>query len=273
MKEIRYSRQSSELHCVRNRESGLRDSRRLGCSPRTRRLRVHVSTRFLKETTVVNNALRVAESQCGCLESAKSRKRIGGFLRRRVVLPHFWSAMTACVLLCGCGARQDTFKPHIVITVPDGGGASTSRNFLISGYVLTDRGVKSVSVQGVDLPVMKNAIKIQAFMFRTAISGKAAIYTIRAVDVSGNVSTLLLPVRVDTVKPSFQSVKVEHSGTKLRVTGVASDDQRVSQVLANGNRLAITPGLQVEFFVEAPGPWIDLKVIDAAGNSTQFRAQ
>ena len=175
--------------------------------------------------------------------------------------------------LCGCEGKPDTFKPRIVITIPDRGGASVTRNFLISGYVLADRGVKSISAQGVDLPVQRNGIKIQAFTFRTAISGSAADYTIRAVDISGNVSTRILPVRVDTVKPSFRSVKVEHGGTILRVTGIVSDDQRVSEVLANGNRLNVTPGLQVEFFVEAPGPWIDLQVIDAAGNTARFRAQ
>ncbi|WP_407542224.1 hypothetical protein Q0M94_18365 (plasmid) [Deinococcus radiomollis] len=177
------------------------------------------------------------------------------------------------MFLCGCGGKPDTFKPRIVVTVPDGNGASATRNFLISGYVLADRGVKSISVQGVELPVPKNSAKIQAFTFRTAISGKAAIYTIRATDISGNVSIRPLSVRVDTVNPSFQSVKVEHAGTVLRVTGIVSDDQRVSQVLANGNRLPITPGSQVQFFVEAPGPWIDLQVIDAAGNSARFRAQ
>ena len=222
---------------------------------------------------ITNNMSRVATSQCVQREPVGGVSRTVGRPRRFVPLSYLWSGLTVCVFLCGCGGKPDTFRPRIVITVPDGGGASITRNFLISGYVLTDRGVKSVSVQGVNLPVQKNGTKIQAFTFRTAISGAAASYTIRATDVSGNVSTRLLPVRVDTVKPRFQSVKVEHSGTTLRVTGIASDDQRVSQVLANGNRLNITPGLQVEFFVEAPGPQIDLQVIDAAGNTAHFRAQ
>jgi hypothetical protein len=165
------------------------------------------------------------------------------------------------------------FKPRIVVTVPDSSEASATRNFLISGFVLADRGVKSISVQGMELPVPRNNVKIQAFTFRTAISGSAATYTIRATDISGNVSVRSLPVRVDTVKPGFKSVKVEHAGTVLRVTGTVSDDQRVSQVFANGSRLNITPGLQVQFFVEAPGPWVDLQVIDAAGNSARYRAQ
>jgi hypothetical protein len=165
------------------------------------------------------------------------------------------------------------FKPRIVVTVPDSSEASATRNFLISGFVLADRGVKSISVQGMELPVPRNNVKIQAFTFRTAISGSAATYTIRATDISGNVSVRSLPVRVDTVKPAFKSVKVEHAGTVLRVTGTVSDDQRVSQVFANGSRLNITPGLQVQFFVEAPGPWVDLQVIDAAGNSARYRAQ
>ena len=190
-----------------------------------------------------------------------------------MTLSSLWSGLAVCVLLCGCGGRPDTFKPRIVITAPDGDGASTTRNFLISGCVLADQGVKSISVQGVKLPIQRNGIKIQAFSFRTAINGSAATYTIRAVDTSENVSVRTFPVRVDTVAPRFRLTKVEHVGTSLQVTGIVKDDQQVSQVLANGTRISITPGLRVEFFVEAPGPTIDLQAVDAAGNAAHFRAQ
>lgn len=221
----------------------------------------------------MNHPFPVIPYQRVARELVRNARRTAERPRWRASQSYLWCGLAVCVFLCGCEGKPDTFKPRIVITVPDGGGANVTRNFLISGYVLADRGVKSISAQGVDLAVQRNGIKIQAFTFRTAISGTAADYTIRAVDISGNISTRVLPVRVDTVKPSFRSVRVEHAGTTLRVTGIVSDDQRVSQVLANGNRLNITPGLQVEFFVEAPGPWIDLQVIDAAGNTAHFRAQ
>ena len=241
--------------------------------PWKRTSRLLPGTECSKETAITEYPFHTTPSRRVYRELVGRARRTVERPRWRASWWYLWSGLAVSVFLCGCEGKPDTFKPRIVITVPDGGGANVTRNFLISGYVLTDRGVKSISAQGVDLPVQRNGIKIQAFTFRTAVSGAAANYIIRAVDVSGNVSTRILPVRVDTVKPSIRSVKVEHAGTTLRVTGIVSDDQRVSQVLANGNRLNITPGPQVEFFVEAPGPWIDLQVIDAAGNTAHFRAQ
>ena len=220
----------------------------------------------------MNTTFPASSSQRVCRESVEGREGAAHRRCRRVSLLYLWLGLAPC-FLCGCGGKPDTFKPRIVITVPDGGGVSVTRNFLVSGYVLADRGMKSISVQGLDLPMRRNGIKIQAFTFRTVISGSAATYTIRATDISGNVSTRILPIQVDTAKPSFRSVKVEHAGSVIQVTGTVSDNQMVSQVLANGNRLNITPGVQVEFFVEAPGPWIDLQAKDEAGNTVHLRAQ
>ncbi|WP_407539110.1 hypothetical protein Q0M94_13155 [Deinococcus radiomollis] len=183
-----------------------------------------------------------------------------------------------CVLLSGallasCAPRSDTFKPRIVVTAPDGGGASTTRSFVVSGYVLDDQGVKSLAVQGVNVPLEAAGEKIQPFSFRTLIQGASASYRIQATDTSGNVSTLELPVRVDTVKPSVKVTRVERDGQSIRVSGVATDDQRVAQVIVDGNRLNITPGTRVEFFAETSGQYADIQVRDAAGNSVKLRAQ
>lgn len=181
--------------------------------------------------------------------------------------------LTAPVLLVACAARSDTFKPRIVVTAPDGGGASTTRSFVVSGYVLDDTGVKSLEVQGVQVPLSAGTAKIQPFSFRTLIQGTSATYTIRATDTSGNVATLTLPVRVDTVKPSVKITRVERDGQTLRVSGVATDDQRVAQVIVDGNRLNITPGTRVEFYAETSGQYADIVVRDAAGNTVRTRAQ
>ena len=186
---------------------------------------------------------------------------------------------TTCALLGGsallasCAPRSDTFKPRIVVTAPDGGGASTTRSFLVSGYIFDDQGVKSLAVQGVNVPLEAAGEKIQPFSFRTLIQGDSASYSIRATDTSGNVSTLVLPVRVDTVKPSVKITRLERDGQTLRVSGVATDDQRVAQVIVDGNRLNITPGTRVEFFAETTGQYADLQVRDAAGNTVKLRAQ
>ena len=57
------------------------------------------------------------------------------------------------------------------------------------------------------------------------------------------------------------------------MSGVASDNNRVSQILIDGNRLNISPGQKVEFYAETTGIYADLTVIDVAGNKTTKRAQ
>lgn len=181
--------------------------------------------------------------------------------------------MGACLLLASCAARTDTFKPRIVVTAPDGGGASTSRSFVVSGYVLDDQGVRSLAVEGTDVTLQAPGEKIQPFSFRTLIQGASASYSIRATDTSGNVSTLVLPVRVDTVKPKINVTRVERDGQIIRVSGVATDDQKVAQVIVDGNRLNITPGRRVEFYAETNGKYADIQVRDAAGNTVKLRTQ
>ena len=183
------------------------------------------------------------------------------------------AALTTCVLLASCAARNDTFKPRIVVTNPDGGGASTTRSFVVSGYVLDDAGVKSVEVQGVNVPLQAPGEKIQPFSFRTLIQGEKATYSIRATDTSGNVSILNLPVRVDAVRPSVKVTRLEREGRTIRVSGVATDDQKVAQVSVDGSRLNITPGTSVEFYAETNGLYADIVVRDAAGNTAKLRAQ
>lgn len=183
------------------------------------------------------------------------------------------AALGACVLLASCAGRSDTFKPRIVVTNPDGGGASTTRSFVVSGYVFDDQGVRSVEVQGVNVPLQAVGEKIQPFSFRTLIQGDRAEYSIRASDTSGNVSVLNLPVRVDTVKPSVRVTRLEREGKTIRISGVATDDQKVAQVSVDGTRLNITPGTRVEFYAETSGAYAEIQVRDAAGNTVKLRAQ
>ncbi|WP_229775871.1 hypothetical protein [Deinococcus ruber] len=177
------------------------------------------------------------------------------------------------VLLAGCSPRQDTFKPLIVITSPDGGSASAARSFLVKGYVVDDQGVRSLEVQKVAVKLDTPGEKIQPFSFRTLIQGQKADYVIKATDTSGNVAVLTLPVRVDTVKPSVKVTKLERDGQTLRVTGVATDDQKVAQVIVDGSRLNITPGTRVEFYAETTGQFAEIEVRDAAGNTFKTKAR
>lgn len=176
-------------------------------------------------------------------------------------------------LLGGCARTADTFKPRIVVTSPDGGGAGQARGFMVKGYVLDDQGVTRVTVNGEAIPVQAGSRKIAYFEFRTQIEGARGQYTIGALDAAGNKSLLVLPVAVDAAPPTVNITRFERVGNLVRVTGVAADNSRVAQILVDGNRLNITPGSRVDFYAETTGIYADLQVIDGAGNVTKLRAQ
>jgi hypothetical protein len=174
--------------------------------------------------------------------------------------------------LTSCAVRHDGLKPRIVITEPSGGGAATSSRFTVRGYVLDETGVRSLSVQGTAVR-LAGATKIEPFAFQTLVTGSSADYTLRATDTSGNVTTLTLPVRVDTAKPTLTITSFVREGKRIRISGRAADNIQVAQVLVDGTRLNITPGRSVDFYAETSGVWADVEVRDSAGNVVTRRAQ
>lgn len=176
-------------------------------------------------------------------------------------------------LLGACNRTVDTFQPRIVITSPDGGGVSRASDFVVKGYVLDDQGVKELTVEGRRIPLQGGTPKLANFVFKTQIQGSRGEYTIRARDAAGNESTLRLPVSVDGTNPVVKVTRFERERNVIRVTGVATDDNRVAQVLVDGNRLNITPGPRVDFYAETTGVYADIEVRDAAGNVTKLRAR
>lgn len=176
-------------------------------------------------------------------------------------------------VLSSCARTVDTFKPRIVISSPDGGGVSRQRNFTVQGYALDDIGVTRLSVDGKAIPIPANSRKIANFQFKTVVQGSKGQFTIKATDAAGNESTLVLPISVDAVNPVIKVGQFERSGNQIRVSGVATDNTRVVQVIVDGNRLNITPGPRVQFYAETSGIYADVQAIDAAGNSITFRAR
>lgn len=189
---------------------------------------------------------------------------------RRAALP---LALLAALPLGACNRTADTFKPRIVITSPDGGGVSRASNFVVRGYALDDQGVTGLTVDGKPVSLQAGGLKIANFEFRSLVQGNRGEYTIRARDAAGNESTLRLPVSVDGTDPALSVTRFERERNVIRVAGVATDNNRVAQVLVDGNRLNIIPGARVEFYAETTGIYADVEVRDAAGNVTTRRVQ
>lgn len=179
--------------------------------------------------------------------------------------------LTLAAALSGCSRTTDTFAPHISVT--SDGSASREQSFLIQGYVLDNVGVTQIAVDGKAIPIQPGSDKLARFQFQTMLSTPTGKYTITARDAAGNEGTLVLPVSVDPVKPTLKITRFERSGGVVRVSGTATDNNRVTQILVDGNRLNITPGNSVDFYAETTGIWADIAVTDAAGNTATLRAR
>ena len=85
----------------------------------------------------------------------------------------------------GCAREVDQFKPHIVITSPEGGAVSANKQFVLKGYVIDDRAVALLRVQGQKVPIDAGR-KITPFTYKTQLSGNTVTLAIAALDSSGN---------------------------------------------------------------------------------------
>ncbi len=197
-------------------------------------------------------------------------------------LPYTLTRMRRSALLCvpalaallsGCSRTTDTFAPRIVISSPSDGGMSPSKTPTVRGYALDDTGVTRITVNGKSIPIQTGSRKIANFQFSAQVSGASTVYELVAYDAAGNKSRLSLPITVDAQKPAINLKAFERSGRVIRVSGIATDNVQVAQVLVDGNRLNITPGKRVEFYAETSGIYADIEVYDAAGNRSFVRAQ
>lgn len=182
-------------------------------------------------------------------------------------------ALILAPALGGCSRTTDNFAPRIVISSPSDGGVSQTRTPTVKGYALDDVGVTRITVNGKAIPIRPGSRKIANFQFAAQVKGASETYSISAFDAAGHKSTLALPLSVDNQAPQLSIKTFERLGRTIRVSGVATDNVQVAQVVVDGNRLNITPGKRVEFYAETTGIYADIEVYDAAGNKTNARAQ
>ncbi|SEI98612.1 hypothetical protein SAMN04488058_10322 [Deinococcus reticulitermitis] len=191
----------------------------------------------------------------------------------RPLRPHLLTAPLALALLSGCARSTDNFTPRIVISGSEGGALAQSAETSVRGYALDDVGVTEIQVDGQRVPIEPGSRKIANFKFQPQPQGGKAQHVIIARDAAGHEGKATVTVMVDATKPQIQITSYTRVRSVIRLSGVATDNNRVTQILVDGNRLNITPGPRVEFYAETSGVYADLEVIDAAGNVTKRRAQ
>ena len=183
-------------------------------------------------------------------------------------------ALTGAALLGGCAREADTFQPLIMITSPKDGGITSAKDLHIKGYILDDTRPLQLTINGEVVPLTagEDDIKIKFFSYQPA-AGSENTFELQAKDAAGNISNMTLNVNVDAEAPVLNITSFEQFGKTIRVTGTATDNDRVEEVLIDGRRINITQGQKVTFYAETQGIWADLTVRDRAGNIAERRVE
>lgn len=175
--------------------------------------------------------------------------------------------------LGSCARQNDTFQPRIVVTSPEGGGVAKAENLYLKGYVMDDRGAIQLTINGQSVPLDSGSPKIKYFSYQPQVKGNQNSFTFKARDRAGNESTLTMDLDLDPQVPTVKITSFERFGNTIRVAGVATDNDRVAEVLVDGRRLNIAVGQKVTFYAETQGIYADITVLDRAGNKAERRVQ
>ena len=111
--------------------------------------------------------------------------------------------------------------------------------------------------------------KIVKFSF-PADSLSGGKYELRAVDAAKRSSSREIKVTVDTKAPTLEIGNLDSQLENVAVSGVARDNQKVSQITVNGEPLNVSPGAEVSFYTVVPRSRrraIEFTVKDGVGNT------
>lgn len=188
----------------------------------------------------------------------------------------FLTVLFLGVALPGCVGRGDALAPVLTITEPRSGTVRPGGDLRIVGYVMDDTGVVSLRVDGteiLDAPGYEGerGKKLVNFGFRPKQVQEGLWRSeIVVTDASGQSTALTFPLTIDGTPPSVTLTGVEQlGGGRTRVSGVARDNDLVSEVVAPDGPLSFSPAAQVTFTFETEAD-ISVTVRDEAGNETVF---
>ena len=165
--------------------------------------------------------------------------------------------------------------PIITIVDPPSGAVRRVENLEVRGYALDDEGIASILVNGNDLLSYaglqgEKGKKLIQFAFRITPDRDRFASTIVATDTSGAVTSYTYELQIDTVPPTVEVQEVTPlDGGRVRVRGVARDNDLVKSVQVADQGLAFVPTREKEFSVDVTAaPDATIRVEDRAGNVT-----
>lgn len=188
----------------------------------------------------------------------------------------FW--LSLILLLPGCVSRGDTLAPLIVISYPKAGAVRTAEGLVVRGFVMDNRGITALRVNGTDLlasPLYQaeRGKQLIEFEFLAPSRGQGTrVFIIEAQDTHGYVSTLRYELLIDTTPPEVALKPLERlAGNRVRASGTARDNDKVAQIIVNGAPITFAPMRERSFSLDVAGPNVQVVVIDRAGNRIEVR--
>lgn len=178
-----------------------------------------------------------------------------------------------CVfVLSACLSRRDALVPIVTIYDPPNGATQSLGKPTVRGYAMDDNGIVSIRVNNTDLleaPVYadeKGKKLIQFFFEISQQSGEFAA-DITVEDRAGNVQTLPYKLVIDVEDPTVEASAERLSSSRLRVTGIARDNDAVKSVTVEGVAQAFIAAPEQAFNVDVTTSGeATIVVEDRAGN-------
>ena len=188
----------------------------------------------------------------------------------RYARPLIW--LLSFLVLSGCLSRRDSLAPIITIYDPPNGATQGLESPIVSGYAMDDNGILSIKVDNVDLLSDSNyqnqkGKKLVQFFFRIQSQSGEFAANVTAEDSSGNITVLPYRLKVDTQVPTLEATAVRISDSRLRVSGVARDNDAVKTIIVEGLSVPFLASAEQSFNVDVTtSSGATIVVEDRAGN-------
>jgi Bacterial Ig domain len=186
---------------------------------------------------------------------------------------HFILVTLLALLLSSCINRRDAMAPVITIVSPANGTTGNADNITVRGYALDDEGIRAIRVNDNDLLADANYTnergkRLVQFAFRTGQRTDKFSANIVVEDSSGRTTTLPYELVIDTTPPILELTEVTALGNgRLRVVGIAKDNNTVQSIVIAGVTLSFIPQVEQAFNIDVPtSETMEIVVTDSAGN-------
>lgn len=187
------------------------------------------------------------------------------------------SLLCLLLLLSACMSRRDSLEPVITIYEPPNGSVQGQGIPQVEGYAMDDEGIVSLRVGSVEflqdgsVYAGEKGKRLIQFAFNP-ISQTEGVFseTISVRDVSGRETVLPYKLRIDRTPPTIELREVQNlSGNRLRVVGVARDNDAVKSISVAGRNVEFIASPEQEFSVDVDqSDSMTIEVRDQADNVT-----